>query len=87
MAALERFEHASQYLVLRQFVSWFVVATAEKVLAVLIDDFDAEAVKGVNGDFVGLFADDLAQAFAHIDRPALGKCQAEDVRWQHVRFA
>ena len=63
---------------LRQLVRRLGIGAAEKILAVLIDNLRAEAVKGVNGNFISVLADDLAQALAHVGSAALGKGQAQN---------
>ena len=61
---------------LRQLIRRLSVSAVKKILPVLIDNLRAEAVKGVNGDFISVLADDLAEALAHVGGTALGKRQA-----------
>ena len=72
---------------LRQFICRLGIGAAEKILAVLIDNLRAEAVKSVNGDFISVLADDLAQALAHVGSAALGKRQAQNTVRQRVGLA
>ena len=59
----------------------------KKIFPVLIDNLRAEAVKGVNSDFVGILADDLAQALSHVGSAALGKGEARNTIRQRVGLA
>ena len=74
-------------LVLRQFICRLTISTVKKIFPVLIDNLRAEAVKGVNGDFISVLADDLAEALAHVGGAALGKRQAQNTVWQRVGLA
>ena len=72
---------------LRQFIRWLTISAVKKIFPVLIDNLRAEAVKGVNGDFISVLADDLAQALAHVGGAALGKRQAQNTIRQRVGLA
>ena len=72
---------------LHQFIRRLTISAAEKILAVLIDNLRAETVKGMNGDFIRILADDLAQALAHVGSAALGKRQAQNTVRQRVGLA
>ena len=72
---------------LRQFIRRLTISAVKKIFPVLIDNFRAEAVKCVNGNFIGVLADDLAQALAHVGSAALGKRQAQNTIWHRVGLA
>ena len=72
---------------LRQLIRRLTIGAVKKILAVLIDNLRAETVKGMNGDFIGILADDLAQALAHVGSAALGKRQAQNTIRQRVGLA
>ncbi len=57
-----------------------------KVFGVLGDNFSAEAVKGVNGDFVGFAADEADKALAHVLGGVVGEGEAEDCGREGVGF-
>ena len=84
---IQPFENLRHDLVLRQFICWLGIGAVKKVLAVLIDNLRAKAVKGVNSDFISVLADDLAEALAHVGSAALGKRQAQNTIRQRVGLA
>ena len=45
----------------------------EKILAMLIDDFCAEAVKRMNRNFIRVLTDNLTKSLAHIRGATFGK--------------
>ena len=69
-------EYSRDNLILRQFVNWLSVGATEKILAMLIDDFCAEAVERVNRNFIRVLTDNLAKSLAHIRGAAFSKRQA-----------
>lgn len=74
-------------MVLRQLVRRLAISAVKKIFPVLIDNLRTEAVKGVNGDFIRILADDLAEALTHVGSAALGKRQAQNTVRQRVGLA
>ena len=69
-----------------ELIGWFHFRTAEEIFAVLIYNLRAKAVKCMNCDFICILANDIPQAFSHVDCPALGESEAKDARWKRVGF-
>ena len=87
IAPVKSLQNLRDDLVLRQFIRWLTISAVKKIFPVLIDNLRAEAVKSVNGDFISVLADDLAEALAHVGGAALGKRQAQNTVWQRVGLA
>ena len=82
----EFLENFVEDLDLGEFVGGGKGGTLVKVFGILGDDFRAEAVKGMNGDFVGFATDEADEALAHVLGGVVGEGEAEDCGRKGVGF-